>query len=229
MRRFRRYQGRRRRRRYVRKARPYGGRFWSTAGKALATAGTALSIAKAVKSMVNVEYKVKQDSSGTFNIDTTGTTELLSGMEEGDDNTQRNGRSIKATSLWIKGKMYFNPAGTNYQRGRILLVQDMHGDGSTCALIDVLESASVDAFVNLQNTDRYKIHYNKEIILTAERPVYQFSKFIKKKSKLEFIGTSSIASSCGAGHYWLLTIGNVSSGSNPPTANYQWRMRYIDN
>lgn len=222
VRRFSRYQGRRRFRKRRR-----GSRFFKNAGRAIGLASSALAVARGVKSLLNVEYKVVPNVGSSFAINTTGTMDLISGIGEGSASYERNGKSVKMTSL--NGRMHFayNTAGNAAQCCRVIIFQDMHGEGGTPGISDVLDGTGWNGLRNLDNTDRFKVLRDMTIQLTDSQRSKLIKIFIKRKCKLEFLGSTSAVAYQGAGSVWILTIGNQST--NAPTMSWDMRLRYIDN
>lgn len=223
MSRFRRYQGRRR---YVRRKKSSG--FFGTASKALATAGTALALARGIKSLMNVEYKHHDRNITATNITDTSQVACLNLIAQGDDEINRNGNSIKAIKLNARYRITFTSGSDTTQYVRVMFFQDMHSEGDTPVGTDVLDSDDVMDYLNPDNTDRYKILYDRTHGLTAEKGGIVVKKNFKMNCKLEYIGASGIASHLGGGAIWMLWIGTQDT-SNYPIIDAKTRLRYIDN
>lgn len=221
-RRFRRFQGRRRGRR--------GKRSWfGRAGKALALAGSALAVARGVKSLMNIEYKVHERDVATTASTTAGSVVGLSLIAEGDDNTDRNGRSVRAKSLDIHCSFKHNVSGVaGPQWIRFVIFMDMHGDGTTPDITDVFTSTDLEAFRNLDNTDRYKVLMDKNYVVSSwTAGGFTMKKHFRLNNKLEFIGTGDTVADAGAGSIWAIFLGDQAAYG--PYYTFASRLRYIDN
>lgn len=221
----RRFRGRRR---YNGKRRRYYGRgFLGTAGKALSVATTALAVAKGVKGLMNVEYKVIE-AGATDSVLSTGAVTLLTPIAEGDDYSQRNGRSVKAKRINFRGMLKHDSGGDACQFVRIMIVNDLHQDGTIPAVTDILNSADYNSFREISDADRFRVLFDKTVTVTAnnEGKVIRFNKDLNHK--VEFINTTAAQASMGGGTLYLLLIGSQIT-SNYPTLDWITRFRYIDN
>lgn len=119
---------------------------------------------------------------------------------------------------------------------RTLVVYDCQTNSATPATTDILEVASFESPMNLNNRDRFKVIFDKVHVmnpvtytgaaLTAGSP---FAKHMYKYKKinLEVInsGTGGTAGSIQTGGIFLLIIGLNNNGS---TTNYYSRVRFTD-
>lgn len=222
---YRRYQGRRYRRRRPKRS------FFGTASKAIGIAGSALATAKMVKDLINVEWKSfeRQEASG-ISITDSGTIHGLSLIGEGDDRSNRNGRSLKAKSFHIRGELAGNSSGNTIQRVRLILFQDMHQDGTIPTVSELINPADVISMRNLDHTDRFKILKDRtwKIVNGTQFAGFEFKINKKLNSKIEYIGTSTNQTSQGGGNLYLMFISDQNA-SNYPTIRYTCRLKYIDN
>lgn len=168
-----------------------------------------------------------------------GTVTLLNGVAQGSDVSQRIGRKFMIKSSQIRLAVYPNSATTN-QVGdivRVMILFDCQPNSVIAAVGDVLEIATWESPLNLNNRDRFKVIMDKTITmnpvvytaaaLTAGAPVVKAMKRYKKLN-LEVInsGTGATVGSIQTGALILLTIGLVNNGS---TINWYHRTRYTDN
>lgn len=207
------------RKRYTKRSNPWGSR--------LDTASKALSVAYAVKRLVNVEFKVK-DQALPGSITSSGGTTVVNQIAEGGDWNERNGRSIKCASLRLFGNVSISGAATK-NIFRVMLVRDNHiQSGSLVGGIPYLTSASVNAIKELEPTilKRYTIMMDKTYNLEAGgKSSYHIDKYFKLNHHVKFDG--SLSSDYGQGTMFFLTISD--SVSNHPVQALQSQLRYIDN
>lgn len=196
-------------------------------GRRLDTASKALSVAYAVKRLVNVEYK-SLTTALPVSITSSGANTVVNQLAEGDDWNQRNGRSIKATSLRLFGNVSINNSATK-NIFRVMVVRDNHiQSGSLVGGIPYLTSASVDAIKNLDPTimKRYTILMDKTYNLEAGgKSSYHIDKYFKLNYHIKFDGTTS--ADFGQGTTFVMSISD--SIVNHPVQNLQAQLRFIDN
>lgn len=156
-------------RRYYRRRRPYykrRRRFYkkkSSSGGYFNMAKKALNVAYGVKKLLNVEYKdvtVSQIGGAGSTVDNeTGVVYYLPQIEQGDGGHQRDGDSVKVTSLNLKCKCTIN-ASANATKLKFWLVNDLTNNGTEPTLAMLLETPSVydeHAFRNRELTNRLKV------------------------------------------------------------------------
>lgn len=94
----------------------------------------------------------------------------LNVVAQGVGESQRIGRKI--TIRQIQGRMLVQCAASNAATAandtlRVLLVQDRQANGATFAVTDVLQTASFQAWRNLQNSNRFKVLLDKTITVNS--------------------------------------------------------------
>lgn len=202
-----------------------------TIGQVAATAGTALAVAKGVAALVNSEKKY-YDYSALDNPDSSGSIHHLTSIAEGDDNNQRNGRSIKAVSLGIRGTLQLN-AGAVDTCCRIILFKDYSSNGVAPTVTDVLQAADVNSFLNVNNVGkggRFKILLDKFVCLSdSGNKKYHMDEFRKKlEDHIRFSGTTGAITSAAQGHYYMLNISDQII-TTAPGFDVKTRVRFYDN
>lgn len=229
-RRFSRRRRYRKRRRYSKSAAPQSG-----LGKALAMAGTALAVARGVKGLLNVEYKDCTVTS-TFNgtsVNSTGVMYYLPAVAQGITDVTRNGNSIRAKSFDMKGFYAYNGAGDDQQGIRCMIFIDYNFDGTNDPTISgdansLLQSASINSFRDLDNTDRFRVLYDKVIFVDPDHHTKMLNIHKDLNHKVEYVGTSSAKASGGGGSLWCMLL-STQATANYPTIDADYRFRYIDN
>ena len=115
-------------------------------------------IARNVKyllSVVNVEYKTHDTAISQSPNNSTGTVDNLCLIAQGDDNTDRNGRSVRLKSLQIKGTILSNTTSANVVR--VLIVKTLNNQSAAPAVDDVLDSIDVNSL--RQKDDNQRSYY----------------------------------------------------------------------
>lgn len=205
-------------------------RRWTTWG--MSNAAKALIIAKSVKSMMNVEFK-RRDTNTSTNIDSDGFLQPLSLIAQGDEDTNRNGNSVKLKSIQYRGKVARNPAGSTTQTLRmILFIDKLNGaPGVTEPLVSdapygVLANPSTISQVRFENRKRYTILKDRTFQVNDESKQTVVLKYYKKMNmKIEFKDDTTLNALYN--NLWLLLISD--SAENGPSWDSEARIRFLDN
>lgn len=231
-----------RKKKYNKYTRGKYGRGNSWASNAPALARTALKTAKWVASIVNTEYKFR-DRLISSPMDNQAWTVLpLTDIAQGDDTTERNGRSvlIKAIYLQLKLRLPF-PADFDSGVARVMLIRDNTCDGALPVMSDIMAFSGgndtiVTSFRNILDapTNKYTILYDRRFSLDIDFKDEIYFSIYKKfyRSHVKYIGTTAAVTDLGPGNLFLAfcSTGTTTVGGNYPfdlTGNT--RFRYIDN
>lgn len=207
---------------------------WKRANRYMSTAAKALSIARSVKAIVNSEKKTF-DTNLTGFIDLSGTLSGLTNIAQGDDYTQRNGRSILVKSLQIIGNYQVNPdsSANPYALVRFILFIDNAFTGVAARVDDVLGTGgNVNSLRNPEPAmmKRFHILWDKQFKMTKEASTRykRLDMFKKLNHHVKYDGTDSDDYSTGA--LFLLRISDQASGiTSAPQENLNIRVRFYDN
>lgn len=215
-----------------RNRKPALNKYVRNAASVASTAYTALKVAQGVAALVNVEKK-RIDSFVNDTPDNTGSIALISGVIEGDDNNMRNGRSIKATSLAIRGTMTLNSGGGAITTcARILTFIDWSSNGVAPTIAEVLQTSDLDSFMNVDHVGkngRFKILRDQYVCLSnSGNQEYHYEDYIKLGHHIRYQGTTGAIGDAAQGHIFVLTISNQPIASAPGFP-YKTRVRFIDN
>lgn len=148
-----------------------------------------------------------------------GVWNLIGGVAEGTDYTQRIGRRITLDSLEFFYTAYPNSSGTSNSGDthRIMIVLDSQSNGTTPSTTDLLDSNNFSEFLNENNRDRFHVLYEKYIDLEANSysggtllsgsPKQHTVKFTLELDELTtFSGTGAAASDIATGGLWFFVI-----------------------
>ena len=149
----------------------------SKVDRALAAAGTALSIATMLKGLINVERKYKI-LSNTFSVGTSGQTAGLNSIAQGTDDTERIGRSLKATSWLMRATVQQNPAATSPTTCRMMVLWDRQPAGAP-AVLEVMETANPLSSLNKDHGKRFTTLWDRTFTLNDQRPTIDLKAFRK--------------------------------------------------
>lgn len=186
-----------------------------------------------IKSVLNVEYK-HFDKTTILSPDTAGLVYHLTNIPEGDDYNQRNGRSIKSQSLYIRGEVAINTTiATNnsfpyYYRLIFLIDNECKGVAPTVA--DVLQAVDWNSPLNIDNGKQFTILYDEVHNLDPSNQRSHAMKFYKKIGHhIRYQGVGSSITDSRQGQLFVLALSNEPNPSYLPTFNFYSRIRYIDN
>ncbi len=197
------------------------------------TAYMAYQMGKKALYLTNTEFKHHDvaiaQSPGTSLVLTT-----LNGPAQADSSTTRDGRSIKITTISLKGSLQVHASfvGTAV---RVMLVEKKHNNllALTAAeLFDATSVLDVNSFYNLDNVPQnIKIWFDKVYILDPDhQPRVQINKnwsFENKKTHFLIGSTSGAVTTIEtSAFYWCLVS---SEATNVSVAAFTSRVRYIDN
>lgn len=174
-------------------------------------------------------------TSPTFNLIDLGT---------GEQN--RIGRKVTVKRIQIRGTLQNrsqeDPAMTS-NKFRVIVYQDKQCNGAAATVTDILDSADVDSFRNLQNSQRFRILSDKFYVSNIKgggqnsagtktwgEEYKHFKVFIKCNIPLEF-GTTSppTIADLRSNNLGILAIVEEDQAANTPRIGYLTRLRYSDN
>lgn len=193
----------------------------------------------------NVELKVNDIDTTTYNVSTTGSFTILANPQLGSDMNGRIGRKVTLRSFYIKGRIQIENAGAltvsvaPAQQCRMIVFQDMQPNGATPAVTDLLVSATPASHLNLNGRDRFKIYCDKEFVFdpmltTAtlsnfNRTVGMVRKYKKINMDMVFTGSAGTIADIASGALYMFWIGSQAAAANTD-CNFigATRVRYSD-
>jgi len=196
----------------------------------LSLAGKAFRLAKFVAGLVNVEHKYTEYfSTASLNGSTIVPLTLVA---QGDDTMNRNGNSIKAASISIKGDWKINSASTDATTCRMIVFIDNATMGTLPSISDLLDDNGSTPRV-LQHYDpdfagsRFTILDDKRININTQRPSNDFSMYHKLHHHVKYDLTTGVIAAATTGHVYIALMDDASS--NYPTYRFSSTFRFIDN
>lgn len=165
-------------------------------------------------------------------LDTTGGVQLLNGLAQGSDFTNRIGRKLLMKALYIR--LQIVPAATpTSQTNRVLIVYDRQTNGADPLITAVLDSANPAALMNLNNRERFRVIWDYSFATAVNGQTTKLvKKFIRFKRGLDvqYQGTTAAVADVTTGGLFCVTTGNqtaVSTLANLVTGS-QVRIRFED-
>lgn len=152
-----------------------------------------------------------------------GTIIPVSLITEGDDVSNRTGRSIILKSIHAK---FYNTDGVA-QFIRVMLFFDTEQAGVVPTVLNVLNSADYRSFKNFNNRKRFAIIYDKTYSTEAWNDNKSIVNYYKKfNRKVEFIGADATQASQGQGNIYCLIISQANGTAD--SMSYAIRLRFAD-
>jgi len=187
-----------------------------------------------------IEKKVIDTALANYPVNATGSVTLISGCATGTDYTERIGRRTNITAIQLRGRMQVdtNAASTTPQAGRVMIVEDMQCNGTIAAITDILQTADVHSFNNLNNRERFKIHYDQVFDFgvfsqtatqsLATNLMHHYEVYKPVNIPVVYEGTSNTIGSISSGAIYLVFIGSTAAGPNDILAPTTCRIRFVD-
>lgn len=187
-----------------------------------------------------MEVEGKFVNSGTTSMgapSTAGVFNLLNGVAQGDDYTNRTGRQIYMDSLSFLFSAEPNTASTspNGDILRIILFIDNQANGSTPATTDLLEAAGYLDQYNENNSERFSIlldhmipleanSYAAGALTTGDPKFHIFSREVDLNTFTIFNNTGATAAAITTGSLWFFCISAYGSWN----ASFNSRVVFFD-
>lgn len=200
-----------------------------------AAAGQLWKDVKLLKSMVNVEYKVQDTNQPLATVNQTPTVTLFNALQRGDDYNQRNGRSVKWTSIYqrITAQSSATATSPHYIRYILFWYKDASGVAPTPLQMFGAAAPGLNSMMNLNVRKDFIILYDRVIKCN---PVTggsssNFLKIYKKCNMHTIFNASSLGTIADieSGALYAFTWSDTSTGIEMPTLTVQSRLRYVDN
>lgn len=171
-------------------------------------------------------------------VTSTGGVQLINGIAQGSDFTERIGRKVFLKSLFFR--IFVTPSATvNSPTGtttRLIIVYDCQTNAAAPTVANILQNSAYDSPMNLNNRDRFKVLYDKFVhtsatlyttgALTAGDPIpRKFEKFKKLNLDVIFGGTGNTVASITTGSIYALLINSINTATQ---AEGYFRVRFMD-
>lgn len=171
---------------------------------------------------------------------TVGVTvpQLINGVAEGSDFTQRVGRKVTWSSITMRWRAVISPTTPWPANVRAMLVYDRQPNGVMPFISDIINiggSGAIDdtSLNNLNNRDRFWVIMDKTLSISPNGPEIQFRKKFKRvNTNTQYKGITSAIDDISSGGFYLLFIPDSFSGQTDALAArvaYSVRMKFVDN
>ena len=226
------YRSQYRNRRYGYRKRRYRSRRYGYFGKAGSDAQKAVRMAGKALSLMNVEYKHHDVQISATGVSTTPIITELTNLSQGDTSSTRDGDSIKATAIMLRGICAISPVASTSQY-RVMLVQDKQTNGALFTPADLLEDTTAGdnliSPLNLDNKYRFRVLYDKLHTLSVNggNESIKWSKYINLNQHFRYGSNAGTIADLNTNSLALVTISNEPT--NTPNQTVYSRLRYVDN
>lgn len=213
-----------RRRKYSRSHRTWrktGANVGSLAYKAYKTANF-------VRSIVNTEYKYLDTNLDFSPVQDDWLIFPLTNVAQGDDNFQRQGRSILGKAIYFR--LTFDLASLPSAALRLVLVRYTACNGALPDPNQMFEDpTNVSTFRSLSGPIRnYTLIWDKRFTMDADNLQTMYvDKYFKISDHIKYVGVDSSTESLGNNSYFFMVLSNQAAGSLGMYGTA--RFRYIDN
>lgn len=174
------------------------------------------------------------------NVTTVGVVTLLSDVDQGDSASQRDGDSIKARSLHIKGKIEWQTGGENTTVTIMVIRKDINNDDNptkhgaigveTAVLVTVAPNQLIPlASLQWTNRQNWKVLSRDYFVGNPDsQDNLVFEKYIRLNHRVYY---DSATASAGArqGNLFLIAISELVAGTTAPHLSFFSRFKYVDN
>jgi len=171
----------------------------------------------------------------SYVLNTTGSITLIATIAQGTTVNQRVGKKAFLKSLLLRGFVTAGTTGTTAD-ATTLIIYDKRPTGALPAITDILTSANSIAFMNDNNTSRFRVlrRYDWCLIGNSTTPAtgaeqHNLDEFIKINLPITFeaAGTGAIGD-IDSGALYLVTVGSVAAGTAAPTLGVACRTRFTE-
>lgn len=197
------------------------------------TTNKALRLARYAVKHLNVEYKIA-DRAGVGVTLGTPYINGLTNIAQGTSPSQREGRRVELKKMILKVYFELNDTTPTATMIRMLVVRKINNDAAANPPItDILNFASVNSLRNLDNTDNYKVLYDR--VYSMDPNSQKFRHLVVPFSwaqygiKQVYRLAATTGSTVDIERNSLFIIFISSETTNPPSVSWDTRIRFIDN
>lgn len=215
--------------RYAKKRTWYGKRYMAPGGVVKLARDV-----KAIKGMLNTEYKYVDINQPTTNIGTTWSLTRLNGLNQGSQATERNGASVRFKSFRIVGNVE-RSAGNHRVRMIIFIDKEPAASlvGSNPNQTELLQSTDIDAFLNFDaiQQKRFRILYDRTFKADGVDQVQNpFKKYIKMNMITKWLTTTGggLPQNIQNNAMYIAFLTDDTSGTGT-NYKFQSRLTFVDN
>lgn len=144
-------------------------------------------------------------------------------IPQGTTDNTRIGNKILLKNIRIKGSLSVVSNNQTGDRVRVILYKDMQTNGAAAAVTDLLETATVDSFLRMDNVERFKVIKDKYVDLNPPNGtalatsgclayVKSFKMNHKANCRIDYSAAAGAITELRTANYAVLMIANVGAG-----------------
>lgn len=184
---------------------------------------------------VRFEMKHVDVALATYAADTTGSVTFLTPLAPGTTILTREGSRLNLLGTQIRGVCSAGTTGTLAQ-ATCVLVWDRQTNGAAPVITNVYETISSDAWINVDNRQRFTIlgRWDFRLIGNSTTPTVGQEEFVVdrvvryQKPQVWDQSSGSVIASVISGGLFLLTFGDIAAGTAAPKFTVQVRTFFAD-
>lgn len=178
---------------------------------------------KMALSVLNAEKKIFDNPAISHTpTSTAGQISLLTDIDQGDDQGNRQGRTLlhKGTFLRLRLNKHASATATTVR----VIVFSQHNN-SAPAVLGLLNEINIDSFYNSNFHTLSTVYYDKTFSVNADYPEKSIKAYVNKDIRISY--SSGTGTDVAMNNMYLLTISDEAI--NTPTISGRCRIRYYDN
>jgi len=180
-----------------------------------------------IRTLVNSEMKLFTQQNSAVAQTYNGNVIQLTNITQGDDTSQRNGRSILINYLQLRGVF---TKGTGNDVLRYMIVRDKMQTGTAPAVDQILQTigTTLAPFAPLDTSfaGRFQVLDTGMVTFSADHPTFVYKKFIRLNKHCKW-QTTADGGGTMEGHIYFISLSNVAT--NSCTVEFVSRVGYRDN
>lgn len=196
--------------------------------------------ANAPRKQVKRDVNYVDQPAAVYAANTTGTIALIATIAQGATVNQRVGKKAMYKSIQIRGSCSADSATTTC-KATMLLIYDRRPSGTPPtlpAITDILTSVNSNAFMNDNNTSRFRVLRRLDFYLCGNNvgagqqtssSGFAVDEYVKLNKQVVFnsLGTGVIAD-IDEGALYCVTVGDQAAGIADGNFNLAFRTRFVD-
>lgn len=219
--------------------RKFGGGEWVSKKPRVAGPGIRALQARVARPMYRAravgERKFVDLANAVYACNTTGSITLIPIIAQGASESQRIGRHVTLKSIQCHGVWNVDSTAT-LASARYLLVYDKQPNAALPAITAILNTANYFSFLNDANKDRFIVLRDKKwvgignsVTPTSGKEAAPINFFLKLNHKMTFgTGGTGLIADINTGGLYLITVGDIASGTADANISAGFRVRYVD-
>jgi hypothetical protein len=179
-------------------------------------------------SVLNVEDKYRDISSGSVTLSAAWQGALLNGLSQGTTPSTRIGQSVKTVGLEFRWTVYINASSTLGQTFRIVIFTDKFANNTAPTFTDVYTASPISPRV-VAFLERFHVLYEIRSTLSPDGQEVRVDDYIRPQQWHVKFNTANNGTIADITSNSLYVIYISDQSANFPTLVYESRFIYVDN